>query len=87
MYSTSHLFFFGDLNFRLEAPQFLDSKLPPASIDKILADGQREALVEYDQLVHERDNKQSIFVGLKEGRFWDFKPTYKYKLGQVDKYK
>ncbi|KAK7693783.1 hypothetical protein QCA50_003355 [Cerrena zonata] len=86
IYSTSHLFFFGDLNFRLEPPTLPDPKKLSASIDAILADGVREQLKDYDQLVQERDQKKSIFVGFREGEFWKFKPTYKYKLGQVDKY-
>lgn len=86
IYSTSHLFFFGDLNFRLEPPTLPDPKDLPASIETILADGVRDKLKDHDQLVQERDQKGSIFVGFREGEFWKFKPTYKYKLGQVDKY-
>lgn len=46
----------------------------------------RELLKEYDQLLTER-RKGSIFVGLREGRFWDFKCSYKYELGEVDTYR
>lgn len=46
----------------------------------------REDLKEYDQLIIERDQKGSAFVGLREGDFWKFKCSYKYKLGEVDKY-
>lgn len=48
----------------------------------------REALKEYDQLLLERrDPATRLFVGLREGEFWRFKCSYKYKLGEVDKYR
>jgi hypothetical protein len=46
----------------------------------------REELKKYDQLSIERDQKGSAFVGMREGSFWKFKCSYKYKLGEVDKY-
>lgn len=90
MYSTSHLFFFGDLNFRLtslpvEATLSRDQK--ELAINAVLHDeDSRKELVKLDQLVIERDLKGTIFAGLREGEFWKFKCTYKYKLGEVDKY-
>ncbi len=45
----------------------------------------REDLKEYDQLLVEQ-RKGTVFVGLKEGAFWKFKPSYKYELGEIDKY-
>lgn len=45
----------------------------------------REALKEYDQLINARRNGR-VFIGLREGPFWSFKCTYKYKLGEVDKH-
>lgn len=46
----------------------------------------RETLKEYDQLINERRNGRA-FIGLREGPFWTFKCTYKYVLGEIDKYK
>ncbi|KAF8843574.1 DNase I-like protein [Paxillus ammoniavirescens] len=88
MYATSHLFFFGDLNFRVTIP--LSHPLVTASpIEEVLCmlkDGKsREALKEYDQLINEHRNGR-VFMGLREGPFWTFKCTYKYKLGEVDQY-
>ncbi|KAI0031835.1 inositol polyphosphate phosphatase [Vararia minispora EC-137] len=79
LYDTSHLFFLGDLNFRLQSPPQTDL---PAALDAL---SEREALREHDQLTMER-RKGTVFQGLHEGRFWEFKPTYKYALGEVDKY-
>jgi len=45
----------------------------------------REELKEYDQLLVER-RKGNAFIGLKDGEFWKFQCSYKYKLGEVDKY-
>jgi len=88
MYGTSHLFFFGDLNFRLAIPpshplatQSL-TELAEATYDEV----GRQTLKEYDQLHLERDVKGSIFVGLREGEFWKFQCSYKYQLGAVNKY-
>ncbi|KAJ4487749.1 inositol polyphosphate phosphatase [Lentinula aciculospora] len=87
MYSTSHLFFLGDLNFRLDLP-----KIHPmfdnawAHISEALGEPEtRESLKEFDQLFVER-RKRTIFVGFREGDFWQFKCTYKHCLGAVDQY-
>lgn len=47
---------------------------------------QREALKEFDELYVER-SKGNVLVGFREGEFWKFKCTYKYKLREVDRYK
>ncbi|KAF7796703.1 hypothetical protein EIP86_007886 [Pleurotus ostreatoroseus] len=89
IYDTSHLFFFGDLNFRINSPPDhpLANKHAHSEAAHILDDESvREALKEEDQLYIERDQKGSAFVGLREGEFWRFKCSYKYKLGEVDKY-
>ena len=89
IFSSSHVFFFGDLNFRLEgvATQMLTNPSEPSlSIAELLRDETRPELKEYDQLVSERDHKGTAFVGFREGEFWQFKCSYKYKLGEVDKY-
>lgn len=89
IYSTSHLFFLGDLNFRLVLPathslsgitkrqQFLEA---------LKKEEVREELKEFDQLLTER-RKGTVFVGLRECEFWKFKCSYKYNLGDVDKYR
>lgn len=46
----------------------------------------REDLKEFDQLLLEQQ-KGTVFIGFHEGEFWKFKCSYKYKLGQVDKYR
>ncbi|KAI0072773.1 skeletal muscle/kidney enriched inositol 5-phosphatase [Panus rudis PR-1116 ss-1] len=91
IYDTSHLFFFGDLNFRLQPlpPSILPNPATSSmaeTVQRIMQDEFRPKLVEFDQLVQERDQKSRIFVGLREGEFWRFKCTYKYKLGEVDRY-
>ena len=89
MFSTSHLFFFGDLNFRLSLPP-THAFAAPAQLSNLVqaltTDEGRSSLREYDQLVIERDVKGTIFQTFREGEFWRFKCSYKYKLGQVDHY-
>ena len=89
MFSTSHLFFFGDLNFRLSLPTTHALAAPdqlPSLAQALSTDEGRSSLREYDQLVIERDVKGTIFQSFREGEFWRFKCSYKYKLGQVDHY-
>ncbi|KAI0006003.1 skeletal muscle/kidney enriched inositol 5-phosphatase [Russula compacta] len=88
IYSTSHLFFLGDLNFRLALPP-TSPYAGPANIHRVetALDTQsgREELKEFDQLLQER-RKGTIFHGFREGEFWAFKCSYKFKIGEVDKY-
>ncbi|KAF9454631.1 DNase I-like protein [Macrolepiota fuliginosa MF-IS2] len=89
LYETSHLFFLGDLNYRLEIPRthpvYAIRKLPEFS-EALGSEKLREEIKEYDQLTVEK-RKGTVFVGLREGEFWKFKCSYKYHLGDVDKYR
>ncbi|PPQ66448.1 hypothetical protein CVT26_011206 [Gymnopilus dilepis] len=88
IYDTSHLFLFGDLNFRLDVPEAhsLHPKRITHDFSKAIeSEKTREELKEYDQLTVEK-RKGTIFVGLHEGEFWKFKCSYKYHLGEVDQY-
>ncbi|KAG6860954.1 hypothetical protein C0995_005618 [Termitomyces sp. Mi166 len=87
IYDTSHLFFLGDLNFRLDIPP-MHPLAPRPNIDFMRAldeESTREQLKEFDQLVIEQ-RKGTVLQGLHEGEFWQFKCSYKYLLGEVDKY-
>lgn len=89
MYATSHLFFLGDLNFRVTLPPLLSTAQAPNPCDifaMLKDESSRERLKEFDQLLNQR-RKGTAFIGLREGPFWTFKCTYKYKLGEVDRYK
>ena len=75
IYETSHLFFFGDLNFRLELPETHPLHGPNnyCHLASALDDeSNREELKEYDQLRMVQKNG-TAFVGLREGEFWKFK--------------
>jgi len=89
LYDTSHLFLLGDFNFRVELPQthplFAKRKTSEFS-QAIESEKTREELKEYDQLTVEK-RKGTVFVGLREGDFWKFKCSYKYKPGEVDLYR
>ncbi|KAJ6497029.1 Endonuclease/exonuclease/phosphatase [Mycena vitilis] len=89
LYDTSHLFLLGDLNFRVDLPP--EHPLKGASSHDIgqalTSQSERDELKEYDQLLRVRcDSASRAFVGLREGEFWNFKCSYKYELGFVDKY-
>ncbi|KAH9483968.1 Type II inositol 1,4,5-trisphosphate 5-phosphatase [Psilocybe cubensis] len=88
LYETSHLFLLGDLNFRIELPKthpLYAKRLTHEFAQTLESEKIREELKEYDQLTIEK-RKGTIFAGLHEGDFWKFKCSYKYKLGEVDKY-
>ncbi|KAF8201796.1 inositol polyphosphate phosphatase [Pholiota molesta] len=88
LYETSHLFLFGDLNFRLDLPKdhgLYHKRFSQDFSQAIDSEQVREELKEFDQLTVER-RKGTVFVGLHEGEFWKFKCSYKYKIGEVDKY-
>lgn len=89
MYATSHLFFFGDLNFRVAIPPshpLRTASRGEEALTMLTDEKTRETLKEYDQLINER-RKGRVFISLREGPFWAFKCTYKYALGEIDKYK
>ncbi|KAG6854742.1 hypothetical protein C0991_002456 [Blastosporella zonata] len=87
IYESSHLFFLGDLNFRLDVPPVHPLALRPnQDFSRVLdQESNREQLKDFDQLLLER-RKGTVLQGLHEGEFWKFKCSYKYELGQVDTY-
>lgn len=75
IYDTSHLFFFGDLNFRLDLPETHPLRGPnnhDSLVSALDSESKREDLKEYDQLRVEQ-KKGAVCVGLREGDFWKFK--------------
>ncbi|KAF8506357.1 inositol polyphosphate phosphatase [Hysterangium stoloniferum] len=86
IYASSHLFFLGDLNFRLDIPTAHPLRSDLVRLNQHLSTGEgRAELKEYDQLLIER-RKGTIFQGMSEAEFWQFKCSYKFKIGTVDQY-
>lgn len=90
MFDTSHLFYLGDLNFRLdlptEHPLTLAMKNPRVISNTLEPESFRKDLKEHDQLLNASRNG-TAFTGFREGDFWKFKCSYKYELGKVDEYR
>jgi hypothetical protein len=85
-YATSHLFVFGDLNFRLQPSAALpDAVALAASLATATVTERAELAQAHDQLTAAR-RIGTACQALHEGAFWAFKPTYKYRLGAVDTY-
>jgi hypothetical protein len=82
IYDTTHLFFFGDLNFRIDPPTGMTRGDLEA---KIRTHEGREGLRQRDQLSIARAEGTAL-TSLREGDFWKFQCTYKYEHGQVDQY-
>jgi hypothetical protein len=89
IYSTSHLFLLGDLNFRLAIPPShpLSSFHKRGDAANVLAEESFRAQVkEFDEL-YQMQRKGNALVALREGDFWKFKCSYKYQVGEVDEYR
>ncbi|KAF7304951.1 Inositol polyphosphate phosphatase [Mycena kentingensis (nom. inval.)] len=88
IYHTSHLFLLGDLNFRVVLPPDHPLQGSPSAIGQSLTqESTRNTFKEYDQLLRERQRPENrLCVGLREGEFWKFKCSFKYEIGQVDRY-
>lgn len=86
IYSTSHLFFLGDLNFRLALPPADTLTQSDEFLSAITTEEGRKKMSEHDQLL-QVCRQGRAFVGLREGPFWKFKCTFKYHMNEVDKYK
>ncbi|EDR14895.1 inositol polyphosphate phosphatase [Laccaria bicolor S238N-H82] len=88
IYETSHLFLLGDLNYRLDIPPshpLFEIRNLPGFSGAIDSEATRKELGMFDQLTTEKQ-KGHVFMGLHEGDFWKFKCSYKYQLGETDKY-
>jgi hypothetical protein len=89
IYSTSHLFLLGDLNFRVALPEnhpMYSTLRSNETAQALESEDIREQLKEYDQLLNEK-KKETTLHGLREGEFWKFKCSYKYVIGEVDTYR
>ncbi|KAG8971483.1 hypothetical protein FRC05_011056 [Tulasnella sp. 425] len=82
IYDSTHLFFFGDLNFRLIQKAGLSYSDIQEKANS--PEGRRE-LARLDELSTEMQNG-TVCNGLHEGDFSSFKPTYKYLLNSETEY-
>lgn len=86
IYDTTHLFFFGDLNFRIVPSKGSGSIRKNSDILKLNAtvEGRRE-LVKHDQLRRVMAEGR-IGFGLHEGEIEQFPLSYKYRIGSTSEY-
>lgn len=86
IFETSHLFFMGDLNYRL-SKQPLPGALQENDIlgDVLEFEKSRMAMLDTDTLRQEQ-REGRVFGGLREGDLTGFAPTYKRIVGQVEGY-
>lgn len=91
---TSHLFFLGDLNYRLTRLPHLPNGEPRenpgdagvrGTVDTVELEKERADMLELDTLKREQKEGR-VFGGLREGRLEAFAPTYKRIVGQVEGY-
>lgn len=90
IYDSTHLFFFGDLNFRLTRPGLDKEKLSGLQdVDILQLNGSldgRQQLKQYDQLTRSQTEGKA-FLGLREGEVEQFPLSFKYVVGTVDHYR
>src|SRR6266540_4667441 len=81
IYDNDYVFFFGDLNYRIEIdyPSLTISRLM-----SLLNTNQHQLVLPFDQLSIEK-RKGKIFNGFQEGEI-KFPPTYKYHIGTIDSF-
>ncbi|WAR51861.1 hypothetical protein PtB15_1B297 [Puccinia triticina] len=88
IYDTNHLFFMGDLNYRISLTPLGTSNLKPIdreALNKTFQEGRHSSLfLEHDTLSHQHACG-NVLVGLREAPI-TFKPTYKYKLNAGDQF-
>lgn len=90
IYDTTHLFFFGDLNFRLAKAGCDHQENSGLDTTELLhmngtLDGRRK-LKEHDQLIRAQTDGKAL-LGLREGEIEQFPVTFKYKIGTIDTYR
>lgn len=90
IYDSTHLFLFGDLNFRLTKPGADHLKTSGLVTTDVLhlndsIAGRRE-LKQHDQLSRAQ-NEGKAFLGLREGELEQFPLTYKYVTGTLNTYR
>ncbi|KDQ17928.1 hypothetical protein BOTBODRAFT_63676 [Botryobasidium botryosum FD-172 SS1] len=82
IYNTSHLFFFGDLNFRLSLPPSITREVV---LDKMGTLAGREEAKQWDELSLKR-KEGVVLAGMNEGEFWKFPCSYKFIVGEENAY-
>eukprot|EP00456_Euglypha_rotunda_P028891 TRINITY_DN22745_c0_g1_i4.p1 TRINITY_DN22745_c0_g1~~TRINITY_DN22745_c0_g1_i4.p1 ORF type:complete len:292 (-),score=43.92 TRINITY_DN22745_c0_g1_i4:9-884(-) len=84
-----HVFWLGDLNYRLDYGQQGEKKKPTKEqfeqMVAIIEKKEGKELFSYDQLAKEMKEKR-VFVGFNEGSPWKFPPTFKVKRGMTRQY-
>ncbi|RIA94500.1 Endonuclease/exonuclease/phosphatase [Glomus cerebriforme] len=76
IYDNDYVFFFGDLNYRIEIGSLTETKLM-----NLLNTNQYQLVIPFDQLNIEK-RKGQVFDGFQEGEI-EFPPTYKYHIGST----
>ncbi|EGG01278.1 uncharacterized protein MELLADRAFT_67154 [Melampsora larici-populina 98AG31] len=88
IYDCNHLFFMGDLNYRISLSALDEvgkAKISRSKLHQMLQDGPYRSIVsEHDTLSHQH-NSNNVLYGLREGPI-DFKPTYKYDRKSPDRF-
>jgi len=88
LHQFHHVFWMGDLNYRLDYGDQGDKKTPDKDqfddMVQMIDDGKYEEMFQYDQLAREM-NSCRVFFGFQEG-VYDFKPTFKRLRGPEEGY-
>src|SRR2546421_8912853 len=79
IYDNDYVFFFGDLNYRIEI-----GYLTKANLMNLLDTNQHQSVIAFDQLNIEKGRGQ-VFNGFQEGEI-KFSPTYKYYIGDKNSF-
>ncbi|CAG8456567.1 3155_t:CDS:2 [Funneliformis mosseae] len=84
MYDNDYVFFFGDLNYRIELNYLKNPSLTISRLMNLLNTNQHQLVLPFDQLNIER-KRGRVFNGFQEGEV-KFSPTYKYYVDTFDSF-
>ncbi|KAG0143954.1 hypothetical protein CROQUDRAFT_660573 [Cronartium quercuum f. sp. fusiforme G11] len=88
IYDCTHLFFMGDLNYRLtlSPPNAIsNAQISRQKLREMLQDGRYPSIAaQYDTLIHQHQIR-NVLDGLREGPI-NFKPSYKYERTRPDQF-
>ncbi|WVO16307.1 hypothetical protein L204_103982 [Cryptococcus depauperatus] len=86
IFDTSHLFFIGDLNYRLSKQPPLEALRENNMSDDALSVEKARMIMFEDDTLREQQKQGNVFGGLREGDVTRFAPTYKRIVGKIEGY-
>lgn len=88
IYDCNHLFFMGDLNYRISLSSLDgvgEANISRSKLHQMLQDGPYQSIVSHRDTLSHQHRLNKVLYGLREGPI-EFKPTYKYDRKSPDRF-